>query len=182
MKNRSTIITIAVVVVLILGYWVWRRASLAPGQTDLVSTLSSAETRPAGKAFPVVDQEIGGETLRAISAEPPSRIIWKMQVPRDAWLKTSLGVKPEAWDKEGNGVLFRIGVSDGKSYEELLNQHVDPKSSQGDRRWIPVNLDLSAYSEMDVELIFNTNSGPPNQKDDPTNDFAVWGAPQVYVR
>ena len=32
-------------------------------------------------------------------------------MPPDAWLRTSLGIQPEAWTKEGDGVLFRIGVS-----------------------------------------------------------------------
>ena len=90
--------------------------------------------------------------MKAILAKTPSRIIWRLKVPPDAWLRTSLGIQPEAWTKEGDGVLFRIGVS-FQNYEELLNLHVDPVAKESDRRWIPVNIDLTAYAGEEVEVI-----------------------------
>ena len=66
---------------------------------------------------------------------------------------------------EGDGVLFRIGISDGKGkYEEFLKQHVNPQRRPEDRRWIPVDLDLSAYANQKVEVIFNTNASLPGRK------------------
>ena len=35
-------------------------------------------------------------------------------------------MKPESWTAEGNGVLFLVGVSDGKRFDELFRQHVNP--------------------------------------------------------
>ena len=46
-------------------------------------------------------------------------------------------MKPESWTAEGNGVLFLVGVSDGKRFDELFRQHVNPFGNPGDRKWIP---------------------------------------------
>jgi hypothetical protein len=103
-------------------------------------------------------------------------------VPNDAWLRTSLGVDEQAWDKDGDGVLFLIGVRavDGGNYETLLTEHVDPHGRSGDRRWVPVAIDLSAYGGRKIEIIFNTRTSLKG--DDSRNDFAYWGAPAVCLR
>ena len=103
-------------------------------------------------------------------------------MPDDGWLKVSIGLKPESWTAEGNGVLFLVGVSDGKRFDELFRQHVNPFGNPGDRRWIPVWVDLSAYAGEEIELIFNSRIGPDGQPDDPRNDHALWGKPEVVVR
>ena len=63
-------------------------------------------------------------------------------------------------------MLFRFGVSDGRTYDELLKQHVDPLHNTNDRRWIPVTIDLSAYAGQQVDIIFNTNSSLPGRGND----------------
>ncbi len=172
-------------VIVIGGFWLWRRGSRGPELVDLVQEFPTAAKRtnmPPDKAFKVEEVTIDGQTLRAIFAHPTSRIIWKIRVPDDGWLRTSLALKPEAWQREGDGVLFRVGISDGRKYDELLNQHVDPIRTPADRRWIPVTLDLAAYGGQTVEVIFNTNVGPPRSTSSATNDWSVWGAPQIFVR
>ena len=92
-------------------------------------------------------------------------------------------MKPESWDKEGDGVLFRIGVSDGRAFEELFTQHVDPFNNKGDRRWIPVNVDLSAYAGEEVELILNTNTQRARaRRTIRATTSALWGAPEIVIR
>jgi hypothetical protein len=103
-------------------------------------------------------------------------------IPDAAHLRVFLGVKEEAWDKASDGVLFRFGISDGRTYEELLNQHVDPAGNQSDRRWLKEDIDLSAYAGQQVDLIFNTNTSLPSRGDNGAYDFAVWGEPAVVVR
>jgi hypothetical protein len=76
-------------------------------------------------------------------------------------------------------VLFRIGVSDGHRYSELLTRHVDPRRVHEDRGWLPVTLDLSAWGGRQVELILNTNSSPPGARADARNDLSYWGAPII---
>jgi hypothetical protein len=182
-KTRSIVVIVLLVVALIAGWFIWR-GGFGTGTIDLIAEFPDAEKRPTdavATTFSLVDTTIDGKPMRAILAKTPSRIIWRLRVPEKAWLGTSLGIQPEAWDKEGDGVLFRIGVS-FQQYDELLNRHLNPIKNESDRRWIPVNLDLSAYANQDVEIIFNTNASLPKQGDDRRNDLAVWGAPEIYVR
>jgi hypothetical protein len=127
---------------------------------------------------------IGGETRRAIFMHPTSRLTFAgVTVPRDAWLRTSVALRPDVWDRPGgDGVLFRFGVSDGRTYDELVRQHVDPQNNRNDRRWIPIEVDLSPYGGLSVDLIFNTNSSLPGRGENPANDWSVWAAPEVFVR
>ena len=91
-------------------------------------------------------------------------MIWKMRIPDDGWLMVSLGHEAGSrGSKEGDGVLFTVGVSDGRTFEELFTQHIDPFHNKSDRRWVPVLVDLSAYAGEEVELIFNTNASPPGK-------------------
>ena len=52
---------------------------------------------------------------------------------------------------------------------------------RSDRRWIPIEVDLSAYGGLAVDLIFNTNSSMPGRGDNPANDWAVWGTPEIFL-
>ena len=179
--NRAVLTAVVLLVLLIAGWWLFKRSHRGPS-IDLIATFASAQKRPAGGTFDVVDADLNGDKKHAIFTLPPSRMIWKVRIPDDGWLMLSLGMKPESWDKEGDGVLFRIGVSDGRAFEDLIVQHVDPYHSKGDRRWIPLNVDLSAYAGEHVEVILNTNTSPKGKGDDPRNDLALWGAPEIVIR
>ena len=179
--NRGLLIAVIALAVLGGAWWVFTRGESAPG-VDLIAGLPTATKAPASGTFEPIDAELGGETRRAIYAPPPTRITWKVRVPEDAWLKVAVGTKPESWTAEGNGVLFLVGVSDGKRFDELFRQHVNPFGNPGDRKWVPVWVDLSAYAGEEVDLIFNTRTSPDDQGDDPRNDHALWGAPEIIVR
>ena len=183
--NRAVLTAVVLVLVVVAGWWLLRRGG-GGERIDLVERFGGAEKRPAATTFDVIDLDLNGETKRAISVPPApgnsSRLIWKVRVPDDAWLRVSVGMKPESWTQEGDGVLFRFGVSDGRTYDPLFTQHVNAFAREADRRWIPVMVDLSAYAGEEVDLIFNTNASEPGRPDDPRNDHAVWGAPEVIVR
>ena len=179
--NRAPLAVGLAVVLLGVGWWLFSRGN-GVASIDLVERFDTAIKAPAGGTFQVIDADLNGDTKRAIYAPPVTRITWRMQVPDDAWLKVAVGVKPEAWQKEGDGVLFFVGVSDGHRFEELFNQHVNPFGNPGDRKWIPVWVDLSAYAGEEVELIFNTRTSLPGKGDDSRNDEALWGAPEIVVR
>ncbi len=178
--KRSYLIIIAVLVVLV-GLWYWQRNRGEEIAVDLVEEFAGAKKQSnldPSVAFSVADITLNGETKRAINIHPTSRLTYHLTVPDGGKVHVSLGIKQETWDKQSDGVLFRIGVSDGQ-YEELLNQHVNPSNNQGDRRWIPVVVDLSGYSGQEVDLIFNTNSSLPRQGDNPAWDWAVLGDPVI---
>jgi hypothetical protein len=181
MKNRAVLTAVVLLVLIVMGVWLFKRSNRGPA-IDLIATFESAEKRPAGGTFEIVDADLNGDRKRAIFTAPASRIIWKIRIPDDGWLMVALGLKPESWDQEGDGVLFRIGVSDGRVFEDILTHHLDPFHNKGDRRWVPVAVDLSAYAGEEVEVIFNTNVSVPGKPDDGRGDTALFGAPEIVIR
>jgi hypothetical protein len=179
--NRAAIAAVVVLVLVIAGWWLFKR-NTGGESIDLLTTFPTAEKRPPSGPFEVIEVDLNGDKKRAIFTVPTSRIIWRMRIPDDAWLKVSLATKPESWDKEGDGVLFRVGVSDGRVFEDLFTQHVDPYTNKSDRRWIPVTVDLSASAGEEVEVIFNTGNNLPGKYPDVRNDTALWGAPEIFIR
>ena len=109
-----------------------------------------------------------------------SRITWHIRPPADAWFTAYIALDPRAWTLEGDGVQFRVGISDGISYDEPLKLLVDPRHVEGDRRWIPIAVDLSPYANRQVELILNTDAGP-DRHNTPDNDESLWGAPKIRI-
>lgn len=182
-RNRAVFAVIVVVLIIIGGWWLFHRGSGQP--VDLLQQFDQA--KKDGGSFSVVDATLAGETLKAISAPPDGRIHFHVRVPDDGWLRVSLGVQPEAWDKEGDGTYFFAGVSDGRAYEQLFTQTVNPYKNPPERRWIPVTVDLSAYAGEDVELVLNTRASPPPEPGQPPqhdtrNDMPLWGAPEIVRR
>jgi hypothetical protein len=181
--NRAVLTAVVVVVVIILGWWLFGRGGRGE-RVDLLERFGDAQKRPKAELFSIVDATLAGETKRAIAIDPTSgtRLIWKVRVPDDGWLWVSMGLKPEAWDKEGDGIKFLVGVSDGRAFEELFAQHLNPFAQPGDRKWVPVRVDLSTYAGEEVDIIFNTYSSPPGAGDDQRNDLGLWGSPEIVVR
>jgi hypothetical protein len=177
--NRAILTVVVILVVLVGGWWLFHRGS---AQTiDLMTLYNQAEKN--GEPWNIGSVTLAGDTKSAISAPADGRLRVKVRVPDDGWLKVSLGLKPEAWDKEGDGVYFFVGVSDGRAFEELFHQTVNPFNNQSERRWIPVSADLSAYAGEEVELVFNTRSSAPGKgAPDSRNDLPVWGAPLISTR
>lgn len=185
LRNRWLIL-IGVVVVLGLLVWGWRRGSGTASSIDLVPLVPQAEKRsqpvPPDEAIKVMTVTINGEAKPCILEQANGRITFRLTPPPDSWFSASIALDPSVWDKEGDGVLFRLGVGDGKgAYEELLNQHLNPAANKSDQRWIPVALDLSAYAGREIRLILSTNGSVPGKGNDVRNDLALWGAPSLAV-
>ncbi|HVD91255.1 MAG TPA: hypothetical protein VNC21_03190 [Vicinamibacterales bacterium] len=176
--NRAVLTAIVVVIVAAAGWWLFRRGSVE--RVDLLSLYDQA--KKAGGEFALVDATLAGDTKKAIAAPPNGRITFRVKVPDDGWLRVSLGMKPESWEKEGNGVYFFAGVSDGRSFQELFTQTVNPFTNASERRWIPVTVDLSAYGGEEMDIILNTRAGAPGKAADDRNDLPLWGAPEIVRR
>ena len=100
---------------------------------------------------------------------------------RHARLEFFLGLKEEAWPKGTDGVYFRVGVSHGGIYKDLVARNVDPYRVEGDRGWIPFSVDLTEYAGQTVEVIFNTQPSIPGIVANDLYDFAVFGAPRIVA-
>lgn len=173
---------IAGALVAVVALVVWQKSSsTATVAIDLVTQLPKAtQLRPSPETFQTADIRLGNETKKSIYASEPSRIIWEEVVPERGWLSVSLGVREEAWTREGSGVLFLVGVSHQGRYEELVSLVVNPYSNPADRQWMPLLLDLAPWAGQRVELIFNTRVSHPTAS--PANHLAVWGAPAIVTR
>jgi len=176
--NRAVLTAVVIVVVVVAGWWMFRRGSAE--RVDLLAVYDQAEKKGGG--FSVGEATLAGETKRAIVAPANGRVTFHIKVPEDGWLKVSLGLKPEAWTIEGNGVYFYAGVSDGKAFEQLFNQTLNPFANASERRWVPVTVDLSAYAGEQVDLILNTVASGPGGPPDDRGDMPLWGAPEVVRR
>jgi hypothetical protein len=174
-SNRAVLTALVLVIVLVAGWWLFHRGSAA--KVDLLAAFDQATK--AGGEFTVSDATLAGETKPAIAAPPNGRITFHVTVPDDGWLRVSLGMKPESWEQDGNGVLFFAGVSDGRSFEKLFEQTLDPHANTSERRWIPVAVDLSAYAGEEVDVILNTRAGTGAGATDTRNDLPLWGAPVI---
>lgn len=183
--TRAVVAAVVVVVLVVVGWWLFKRTNGAE-PIDLLAAdrWASATKRPAADLFSLTDVALNGDSRHVIAVQPAagSRLIWRVTVPEDGWLDLAVGLHPDAWTQEGNGVLFRAGVSDGRAYDELFTLHLNPFANAGDRKWVPVMVDLSAYAGEEVEVILNTNDGPPKQEGDSRNDRALWAAPRIVVR
>jgi hypothetical protein len=179
--NRAALTAIVIIALLIVGWWLFRRGGRSVS-VDLLATFPTAEKKPAEGTFEITEAEINGDKKRAIFTMAPTRLTWRVRVPEDAWLKVNLGMRPDAWDKEGNGVVFHVAVSDGRAYDELFSQHLDPFTNKGDRRWVPVTVDLAQYAGEEVQVIFFTNSSENGKPDDRRNDMALLGQPEIVIR
>jgi hypothetical protein len=170
------------VAVVVLALWVVFGRSGGTVAVNFIDTFADAEKRPNPDVFSIVDATLNGQAKRAIFVGTASRLTWHETIPNRAWLTVSLGLKPEAWTQPGDGVLFRVGMSTGSRYDELLNVLVNPYGNPSDRGWQDISLDLSPYAGQSVDVIFNTNWSAPGHGDDRRNDLALWGAPRIVVR
>jgi hypothetical protein len=212
-RNTRVALFVALVIVVASVAGMVHRHGNVPPAIDLVERLGVAETHPTDTPFPTRAVTIDGDRQVGIVVYTNSRIIWRVVLPappsrrrpvpgalaasgwwdalvrgraaQGIWLRTHLALDPAVWDKDGDGMLFRIGIrnlGDAQApYREIFSQYLNPRGALADRRWVTVSLDLTADAGEQVELIFNTNTGLPGHAD-ARNDIGIWGAPGVYLR
>ena len=176
--NRAVLTAVVILVVAAAGWYMFRRGSA--DRIDLLAQFDQA--RKLGGSFALVDATLAGDTKKAIAGPANGRLYFHVRVPDDGWLKVSMGLKPEAWTVEGNGVYFYAGVSDGRAFEKLFEQTLNPFKNPSERRWIPVMIDLSAYAGEEMDVILNTVASGPNLPADDRGDMPLWGAPEIVRR
>jgi hypothetical protein len=151
------------------------------GATDLVERFFDAEKRTTfaslREGFAVEAVTIGGVRRLSVLALPFSRLTWSIDVPADgAVLRTAVAFRPDAWTIEGDGAMFRVGVSDGSAYTESYRRYLMPYQQPEDRRWFDVAVDLGPWAGRRVALVFNTE---PGELGNGVGDAAIWGRPRV---
>jgi hypothetical protein len=101
-----------------------------------------------------------------------SRIVFTVPVVNGEVLAFNVATAPESWSLPGDGVTFAIYAESAEGTRQLFSTYIDPKNNEADRRWFPAAIDLSTYTGMTINLIFETSTGPAG---DYRYDWAGWG-------
>jgi hypothetical protein len=136
---------------------------------DFIKDFDRAEQRPAA-AFTIADRG-----KRSIVAPAPGRIAWTLRLPRRGRFQAYLAAEGSA------AVRFRVGVSDDRIYEQLLDTVVAPSQD-----WTAVSVDLSAYAGRKWSLFYfpDTITWHLVLSTDAVDGAAgrgVWGGPVVVT-
>jgi arylsulfatase A-like enzyme len=116
------------------------------------------------------------DVVRAtLNASPPSRYLFRADIPRGARLSFAYGIPSERHDKPG--IEFVVKVGKGGEEETVWTSLLDPLSRPAHRKWNSAEVDLSPYVGRGRELIFETRGF---EKDDDARQ-AFWGDPGVNV-
>jgi hypothetical protein len=116
---------------------------------------------------------------------PPSEVSVDVALPpgRQAWLQTALALDPAVWRAPtGDGVRFTASLTpldvDGATGGTVvvLERAVNPRARTEERRWLPVQADLSRWAGQTVRLTLRTRPGA-----DITYGWAGWANPCVVV-
>src|SRR5512143_773010 len=119
-RNRAALAIVVVIALVAGGWWLFKR-SRGGTAIDLIAQFEGAKKQPNASAFSVEDATLNGETKKAIAVQsvlgvPGTRLTYSVKVPDDGWLRVYVALKPEVWEKPGDGVLFYFGVSDARAY------------------------------------------------------------------
>jgi hypothetical protein len=188
--TRSAI-GIAGALVAAVAWIVWSQVGSAAPSTpaELIDSLEKAERRPSAAVFDVAPVTINGESIRAIATPAASRITWELRLPDRARLEIAIALKPEAWTVAGDGVLFRVGIAEGRTHEDVVTRVVNPFGRPEDRRWIPLTVDLGGHSGFRWSLFYhprlllwrivlNTSAANPAGTEH-LGDMPLWGEPRL---
>lgn len=103
--------------------------------------------------FELTQHTFGADTRAILLVPVPSRVVWKVRIPRSATLQVSPGFATPA---VRGTVRFRIGVSDDRIYEGLAETALGP----GVRAPHPMTVDLSAYAGRKWSLFYRPEERP----------------------
>ena len=158
-------------------------AACAPtAPVDLLRGPVPVEADVNGRGWDWIQRE-QGEPLRLNDvvrrtwpAAPPSRLRYRLDLPRHARLNFACGIPMEHHGRPGVEFVVKV-VWDGREtvlWSTLLN----PLGTPAHRRWLPAEVDLSPYAGRNVELVFETRGFEPS--DDPRRAF--WAGPVVTTK
>jgi hypothetical protein len=120
---------------------------------DLIFHFKDAERRPERGSFEIREHTFGERSRASLIVPSGSRVTWKLFVPHRGRLQVYAGVP----DAKGPAVAaFRLGVSDDRRYDNLIEQHVT--SAETAKGWVTVSADLSPYAGRKFSLFYRPDS------------------------
>jgi hypothetical protein len=97
-----------------------------------------------------------------------------ISISKGSKLSFGIGMDPYVWDKDTDGVMFKIQIQDDKGIHDVFSSYVNPSKNSADRRWQDYSLDLDEFSGKSVSIYFVTNPGPNRNN---AYDWAYWSKP-----
>jgi len=132
----------------------------------------------AGKEVAIAPRPfvLSGEARNALGEHPPyERLPYRIQVAngQKEIFDFSYALDPAVFDKtSSDGVEFVIELKDASGrITRQFSRYIDPKHNPQQRRWLDGQIDLTAYRNQTIELLFTTTPGP---KGDVAYDWAAW--------
>lgn len=146
---------------------------------DLLKQFAHAETRPAAGSFQIAEHTFGGRAHTSLVVPVPSRVIWTTRLPERASLRVAAAVMNAHGPAAVN---FRIGISDDRIYDKLIESTVRSADDAG-TGWTDLEADLSLYAGRKLSLFYH----PDKRKWRVVlsadwlegTAAAVWGAPGI---
>src|SRR5262245_54982089 len=117
---------------------------------NLLRELDAAEKRPPA-GFQVADRQIDGVSHPSLVVPVPSRLTIPLPLPRHGVLRAAAALEPAGPGRPAASVRLRVGVSDDRIYEHLKEVILTP----GQRGWVDVGVDLSAYAGWKLSLFYH---------------------------
>jgi len=148
---------------------------------DLIREFGAADKRPP-LGFTLTEHQVGGVMRRAIAAPVPSRLTLALPLPRRGVLRAFVAIAEVPAGAPAAAVRLRVGVSDHRIYEGLTELILPP----GDRNWVELRADLSAYAGWKWSLFYRPDriTWRVVLAADATQNVAgtvLWGAPEIFT-
>ncbi len=117
---------------------------------------------------------IGDDVRRVLPASPPSTLRYVIDVPPRAHLSLACGIDVERQDRGPVEFVVQAAKA-GAPLQRVWSETLDPRKNAAHRRWVPVDVDLSAFAGSKTELVLETSA--KKTEDDPKR--AYWAVPAV---
>jgi hypothetical protein len=116
---------------------------------DVVREFDRADKRPAD-GFAIGQHQIDAVAHPTIAAAVPSRLTLALPLPRRGVFHARVALAERQRGARPAAVRIRVGVSDHRIYEGLTDLKLEP----GERTWVDVRADLSAYAGWKWSLFY----------------------------
>lgn len=147
---------------------------------DLMRQWQSAEKRPLGGTFELLEHRCGTESHASLAVPAASRVIWSLKFPDRAVLATEVALE----GSPGASAAFRVGISDDRIYEQLDVRAVSADACG--HGWTPIEIDLGPYSGRKFSLFYRPRNrtwrlvlGTLPESGTPTRAF--WGRLRIVT-
>ena len=145
--------------------------------------LSSPSGTQLGPFLDVKRMRIGSRERTWLYMHPTSSASFELLLPARAALQFGLGIDPDAWlAPVGDGARFvveatALGGAGEATPVRVLDEPLNPRAFEEQRRWHDRWIDLSAFGGRRVRLVLRTEAGATSDF-----DWAGWADPMIVVQ